>query len=80
MSDDDLLQRRGRALTDAEKRAVLDVIYEAWIQPNVRLQRLGQLLFNAGRVPKERVDLFSIEDTMLASLVARFAHEVTRGR
>lgn len=72
MADEDLLRGRGRALTDAEKRAVLDRIYIVWTLPGLRLMRLGQLLVNVARALRP-VDLFYVEDDELARRAETFA-------
>lgn len=53
---------KGRAVTPAEKKAILEKVYAAWAK--YPLLRLGQLIDNAmhGTEP----DLFTIEDEALA--------------
>jgi hypothetical protein len=57
----------GRALTPAEKRAVIERIHAAWIA--VPHQRLGQLIANACRDKF----IFYTKDTTLAELCEAFA-------
>ena len=61
----------GRALTPAEKRAVIERIHAAWIA--VPHQRLGQLIANACGG-----DAFYTENTTLAELCEAFAKERPR--
>lgn len=73
-TDVDAVRRRGRAVTDAEKRTILDRIYRAWTLPAVAQQRLGQLVFNAARFPSE-CDLFYVEDEAIATRVEDLARD-----
>jgi hypothetical protein len=67
MSDENL-EALGRALTDEQKREVLDRIYVAWVaMPH---QRLGQLIVNSlGDIDVEQ---YVAEDRQLAEAVERF--------
>lgn len=58
--------RRERAITEAQKKAIIDVVYEIWIS-NPEL-RLGQLIANS---INER-SLFHVEDGELRDALLRF--------
>jgi hypothetical protein len=59
---------RGRALTDEQKREVLDRILAAWrVTPDLRL---GQLICNSTAVD---LTLYQLEDDDLAAKVEDFA-------
>jgi len=61
---------KGRALTDQQKRAVVERLLAAWrVVPKLRL---GQLLINSEGLGR---DLFYIEDETLAELVEAFVEE-----
>lgn len=66
---------RGRALSDEEKREVVEAIYEAWTSsPNMRHQRLGQLIDNAmANSNYGSSSLFYVEDRALVEAIADFA-------
>jgi len=64
---------QGRALSDEEKREAVEAIYNAWTSsPNMRLQRLGQLIDNAMK-DSNISSLFYIEDRVLVEVIALFA-------
>lgn len=66
-------QSRQRALTDEQKREVLDRIYAAWTADDgIRLQRLGQLIENAVHRCCEGRQLFHVEDSDLVTAIDRF--------
>lgn len=66
---------KGRALTDGQKRALIERIYAAWIA--LPHQRLGQLLDNALHSANV-LDVFSVEDDALAEAVERFVQAHTK--
>ncbi len=55
----------GRALTDEQKREVLDRIYTAWAGDRMRAWRLGQLIANVCGTRS----VFHVEDFDLVDLV-----------
>lgn len=62
----------GRAVTVAQKQAVINRIYEAWISPKGEHMRLGQLIGNAlSRSPdnSDTPDIFYIEDNHIAEAI-----------
>jgi hypothetical protein len=61
---------RGRAVTDDQKRQIVERILWIWTQPKYKEQRLGQLLRNALSPNESR--LGHIEDDDLAEAVERF--------
>ncbi len=67
----------GRACTDAEKRRVLDALYEQWTKPVMRTQRLGQMLYCS--MPMHKEDLFNIEDDALVASVNKFSKREFEG-
>lgn len=70
--DDEPLRARGRALTDDEKRVIIERVCAAWTLPGANQQRLGQLIFNAARFP-DKIDIFNVEDVALAERIERLA-------
>lgn len=58
-----------RAVTQAQKEAIIGRIIEVWMCGNNKYLRLGQLIANATHCS----DLFYIDDTQLADAVESFA-------
>lgn len=62
--------QQGRAVTDEQKRAIVERIYTAWTQGDARFQRLGQLLANSTWMGGNSMHL--IEDEALTKAVEAF--------
>jgi hypothetical protein len=67
---------KGQALTNEQKRAVIEEIYTAWCM--VPYMRLGQLIENAVYHPDGSTDTFYVEDERLAFDVSTFAAKLTK--
>lgn len=67
---------RKRAHTDAEKRAVIERLYEAWCR--IPEYRLSQLLVNAIGVTNPVPEIFYREDADVVRDVERFIEERRR--
>jgi len=65
----------GRAVTVAQKQAVINRIYEAWISPKGEHLRLGQLIGNALSCSPDNSDapdVFCVEDNHIAEAIENY--------
>lgn len=65
----------GRAVTVAQKQAVINRIYEAWISPKGEHLRLGQLIGNALSCSPDNSDapdIFYVEDDHIAEAIENY--------
>lgn len=67
----------GRAQSDGAKRRLLDRLYDAWLAPEARDMRLGQLIVNACR-PTKCVEVFNVEDERLIERIEALVRERER--
>jgi hypothetical protein len=71
---------QGRALTPKDKKAVLDLIYKAWLMlPELRLGQLIDGALSTRPTTEPLPDFFYIEDEALANRVEEYATERTVG-
>ena len=65
-----------RALTDDDKRAVIDRIYHAWLQmPELRLCQMIACTIQTPAPSSQQPDIFYVEDYSLAEKLEKFVSQ-----